>query len=125
MVRGRGRCVMSSVVVIGGTSGLGREIAAHYAARGREVVLSGRNPERAAKVAAEVGPGARGIGLDLARPHELAAALAEVGEVDRLVLAAIDRDPNSVAEYQVDRALYLVTLQLVRYTEVGHALPQR
>src|SRR5918992_1553219 len=32
-----------SVVVVGGTSGLGLEVARHYANQGREVVLSGRD----------------------------------------------------------------------------------
>ena len=39
-----------------------------------------------------MGGGAAGIALDLARPDDLAAALADVGPVDHLVLAAIARD---------------------------------
>ena len=62
-----------SVVVIGGTSGLGREVAAHYAAAGRDVVLTGRDADRAAAVAAEIGAGVRGSPLDLARPESIAA----------------------------------------------------
>jgi NAD(P)-dependent dehydrogenase (short-subunit alcohol dehydrogenase family) len=116
---------MGSVVIIGGTSGLGREVAKHYADSGREVVLSGRNPRRAAAAAEELGGKTAGVGLDLARPHEIAGALGDVGPVDHLVLAAIDRDHNSVAEYSVDRALYLVTLKLVGYTEVVHAVAGR
>ncbi|HEU4424993.1 MAG TPA: SDR family oxidoreductase [Pilimelia sp.] len=116
---------MGSVVVIGGTSGLGREVAKHYADSGHEVVLSGRNPRRAATVAEGLGGKVTGVGLDLARPHDIAGALADAGPVDHLVLAAIDRDHNSVAEYSVDRALYLVTLKLVGYTEVIHALRPR
>jgi NAD(P)-dependent dehydrogenase (short-subunit alcohol dehydrogenase family) len=116
---------MGSVVVVGGTAGLGREIAKHYVDQGRDVVLSGRDPDRAAKVAAELGGSARGVALDLARPHEIAAGLADVGTVDRLVLAAIERDQNTAADYDIGRALYLVTLKLVGYTEVVHALHAR
>src|SRR6266700_2552490 len=36
-----------AVVVIGGTSGLGREVACFYAGQGREVVVSGRAVELA------------------------------------------------------------------------------
>ena len=51
-------------VVIGGTSGIGLEVARDRAARGDEVVLTGRDRERAAEVAESVegdvaGPGAR------------------------------------------------------------------
>ena len=51
----------ASVVVIGGTSGIGREIARFYAERGHDVVLSGRDAERARAVAAEFGGRVTGI----------------------------------------------------------------
>ena len=44
------------------------------------------------------------------------------GTVDRLALAALDRDLNSVADYDVAKAIRLVTLKLVGYTETVHAL---
>jgi NAD(P)-dependent dehydrogenase (short-subunit alcohol dehydrogenase family) len=113
------------VVVIGGTAGLGLEIVKHYAGQGREVVLSGRGAERAKEVAASVGGEVRSVALDLARPHQIAEALADVGPVEHLVLAAIDRDHNTVADYQIARAEYLVTLKLIGYTEVVHALLPR
>jgi NAD(P)-dependent dehydrogenase (short-subunit alcohol dehydrogenase family) len=114
---------MSAVVVIGGTSGLGRAVAEHYAGQGAEVVLSGRDPDRTKAVAAEVG--AHGVALDLERPDDLAAALADVGEVRHLVLAAIDRDENKVKEYDIAQAMKLVTLKLVGYTEAIHTLLPR
>jgi NAD(P)-dependent dehydrogenase (short-subunit alcohol dehydrogenase family) len=55
----------------------------------------------------------------------VAGALASVGEVDRLVVSAIERDQNSVADYDVDRATRLAVLKLVGYTEVIHALLPR
>ena len=114
-----------AVVVIGGTAGIGREIAKSYADHGRDVVLTGRDAERAAKIAAEIGGGAQGLALDLARPDTVAAALADVGPVGHLVLAAIDRDNNTAAEYDLSQAVHLVTLKLVGYTEVVHALLPR
>jgi NAD(P)-dependent dehydrogenase (short-subunit alcohol dehydrogenase family) len=109
-------------VVIGGTSGLGLEVARHRAGNGDEVVLTGRDPTRVKEVAASVGKSARGIPLELAEPHAIGAALAEVGPVDRLVLAAIDRDANSIADYDIDRATRLATIKLIGYAEVIHAL---
>ena len=64
----------------------------------------------------------RGIGFDLAAPHTIGAALADVGPVDHLVLAAIERDTNKVQDYDIESALRLVTLKLVGYTEVIHTL---
>jgi NAD(P)-dependent dehydrogenase (short-subunit alcohol dehydrogenase family) len=114
-----------SVVVVGGTSGIGREVARFYADQGNEVVLSSRDAGRAQAVAAEIGGHTTGIALELARPEEIAAALAGVGRVDHLVIAAIDRDENTVRDYDLKRATYLVTLKLLGYTEVVHTLLPR
>jgi NAD(P)-dependent dehydrogenase (short-subunit alcohol dehydrogenase family) len=112
-------------VVIGGTSGIGLEVARTRAERGDGVVLTGRDAGRAAEVAATVGASVSGIALGLNDPHGLAGALADVGEVDRLVVAAIERDQNTVADYDLDRATRLAVLKLVGYTEVIHALLPR
>ena len=114
-----------SVVVVGGTRGLGRELAQFYADRGRDVVITGRDATGAAACAAEIGGSTRCVGLDLAEPQTIAERLAEVGDVEHLVLAAIERDTNSVKEYDVAAALRLVTLKIVGYTEVIHALLPR
>ena len=113
------------VVVVGGTSGLGLEVARHYAERGREVVLSGRDQQRAAAVAADLGGKASGIALDLARPAELADRLAGVGRVGHLVLAAIERDDNRVREFDLEGATRLAILKLVGYAEAVHVLAPR
>jgi NAD(P)-dependent dehydrogenase (short-subunit alcohol dehydrogenase family) len=111
-----------SVVIVGGTQGLGRELAQVYADEGRDVVVTGRDQARAETAAAEIGGSTRGIGFDLATPHTIAERLGAVGDVDYVVLAAIERDTNSVADYDIGGALRLVTLKLVGYTEVIHAL---
>jgi NAD(P)-dependent dehydrogenase (short-subunit alcohol dehydrogenase family) len=114
-----------NVVVVGGTQGLGRELAQSYADEGRDVVVTGRDSGRAEAAAKEIGGNASGAGFDLAEPHTIAERLADVGDVDHLVLAAIERDTNSVKEYDIAGALRLVTLKLVGYTEVVHALGPR
>jgi NAD(P)-dependent dehydrogenase (short-subunit alcohol dehydrogenase family) len=122
---GSAQVAEGSVVIVGGTQGVGREIAAEFARRGREVVLTGRDEERARAVAGEIGGGARGIALDLSAPGEIAARLDGIGPVAHLVLAAMDRDANTVREYDHERALGLVTLKLVGFTEVVHRLRPR
>jgi NAD(P)-dependent dehydrogenase (short-subunit alcohol dehydrogenase family) len=116
---------MSSVLVVGGTGGIGLEIARHYADHGHRVTLTGRDPSRAEAAATEVGGDTTGLGLDLAAPKEIGLALAGIESVDGLVLAAIERDVNTVSDYDIDRALRLVTLKLVGYTEVVHAVRSR
>jgi NAD(P)-dependent dehydrogenase (short-subunit alcohol dehydrogenase family) len=117
--------IEGSVVVIGGTQGLGKGVAQHYADAGRDVVISGRDEARAKEVAGELGGATTGIAVDLSKPKEIAPALEGIGDVSRLVLAGVHRDLNTMREYDVDEALALVTLKLVGYNEVVHALLDR
>jgi NAD(P)-dependent dehydrogenase (short-subunit alcohol dehydrogenase family) len=114
-----------NVVIIGGSSGIGLELARRYAGLGRRVVLTSRNPDRASRAADEVGGATTGIALDLTEPETIGGALAEVGQVDHLVLAAVERDQNTVKGFDIDRAVQTVTLKLVGYTEVIHVLSDR
>jgi NAD(P)-dependent dehydrogenase (short-subunit alcohol dehydrogenase family) len=114
-----------AVVIVGGTRAIGRELARHYVEAGREVVITGKDPANAAAVAAALGRRARAVTFDLSQPHSIAPALADIGPVRYLVLAAIDRDANHVEHYSIERAIHLVTLKLVGYTEVVHTLRTR
>lgn len=113
------------VVVIGGNRGIGREIAKHYADAGDEVVLTCTDAARAEQAASEIRGRTRGLALDLTEPEHIGPALESVGPVKHLVIAAIDRDDNRVAEYSIERARHLITLKLIGYTEVVHALLDR
>jgi NAD(P)-dependent dehydrogenase (short-subunit alcohol dehydrogenase family) len=114
-----------TVLIVGGTGGIGRELAAHYIDRGREVIITGRDPANAEAVASELGDKASGLGFDLAEPESIASALKDVGDVDKLVMSAIARDNNPVREYDVESARYLATMKVVGYTEVIHTLLDR
>jgi NAD(P)-dependent dehydrogenase (short-subunit alcohol dehydrogenase family) len=112
-------------LIVGGTSGLGRRLAEGLAGQGDQVAITGRDAGRAESVAAEIDGDVRGIGLDLTEPRAIATALDGVERVGHVVLAAVDRDSNTVEDYDVDGALRLATLKLVGYTEVLHCLHGR
>ena len=112
-------------MIVGGTAGIGRRLAETYAARGRDVVVTGRDAGRAASVAAEIGERASSAGFDLAEPEAIADGLRAVGPVGHLVLAALDRDENAIRDYDLEKAVRLVTLKLVGYTAVVHTLLDR
>ena len=114
-----------SVVVVGGTGGIGREIARHYFDQGRRVVVTGRDASRAAEIAAGIGDGVTGLGFDLSDPHAIADALTDVGPVAYLVLVGIARDNNPLHDYTIEDAVALATMKLVGYTAVVHALMDR
>src|SRR5215471_4040049 len=108
----------ATLLVVGGTSGIGLEIASRAAQRGERVFLTGRDDARTKLIADEIG--ATGLALDLSRPAEVADRLAVVDAVDHVVVAAIERDQNNCAEYDLAGALYLASLK-----RVGHSFPTR
>ena len=114
-----------AVVVVGGTRGIGKELARSYAETGRETILTGRSASKAEAVAAEIGGSARGIALDLAKPKTIRNRLASVGPVKYLALVAIQRDENTIRDFNIDHAIALVTLKLVGFAEVVHVLLDR
>jgi NAD(P)-dependent dehydrogenase (short-subunit alcohol dehydrogenase family) len=114
-----------AVVVVGGTRAIGLEIARHYVDAGETVVLSGQDADNIDTAVTELGGRATGVRFDLAEPATIASALAQIGPVRRLALVAIDRDQNSIADYDIAKAIRLVTLKLVGYTEVVHTLRDR
>jgi NAD(P)-dependent dehydrogenase (short-subunit alcohol dehydrogenase family) len=112
-------------VIVGGSSGIGFAVAEALAARGERIVLISRDAGRAETAARKIGGDAIGLAFDLAEPHTIAAKLAGVGPVDHLVIPAVERDRNSVKDYDVGRAIRLATIKLVGYVEVIHALLPR
>jgi NAD(P)-dependent dehydrogenase (short-subunit alcohol dehydrogenase family) len=114
-----------TLVVVGGTSGIGLELARKAAARGEHVVITGRDADRAAGVAEGIDGDVRGLATDLTRPETLADALADIESVDGIVLSAVARDDNNIADYDIAGATRLVTMKLVGYTEVIHTLLPR
>jgi 3-oxoacyl-[acyl-carrier protein] reductase len=66
-----------AVLVTGGANGIGRAIAARFAAAGEKVVITGRNAERLDQVAGELG--VRGVVCDGTVPAQVAALAGELG----------------------------------------------
>lgn len=116
---------MKTSVIVGGTSGLGRAIAQRFADRGDRVVITGRTLSRAQEIATGIGGSTRGLALDLSRPETIASALAEVTEVDNLVITAIEQANNSIKTFDIELAVRVVTVKLVGYTEVVRSLHPR
>ncbi len=114
-----------TVVVVGGTCELGKDLAKHYADKGHHVVVTSRESGRAQAAAKEIGGDCVGIAVDLSKPHAIASALSGVNNVLHLALVALHRDENKVRDYNIDEAIKLVTLKLVGYTECVHVLSSK
>jgi NAD(P)-dependent dehydrogenase (short-subunit alcohol dehydrogenase family) len=72
------------VLVVGGTSGIGRAVAARCRAAGARVTVAARTPERLQAVARELGVEA--LEVDITHALDVERLCASVGEVDHLVL---------------------------------------
>lgn len=79
----------STVVIIGGTSGIGLATAHAAAAAGAEVVIVGRDEQRLQAARSAV-PGSRGIRADMTDRPSLDALFAEVGALDHLLITAAE-----------------------------------
>jgi NAD(P)-dependent dehydrogenase (short-subunit alcohol dehydrogenase family) len=112
----------NGAIIVGGTQGIGLMLAEIMAARGDQVTIAGRDQERAEAAARKIGPNVKGIAVDLTKPHGIAKSLADVGSVRHVVLSAIHRDLNTARDYDIDKAISLVTLKLVGYTAAINAL---
>jgi NAD(P)-dependent dehydrogenase (short-subunit alcohol dehydrogenase family) len=116
---------VTDVLIVGGTSGIGLDIARAYAGRGARVGIAGRDASRCGAIAATIDGSAYGLRLDVADPHSVGEGLRDIEVIDRLVITAVERDLNSIKDYDIDSATRLATMKLVGYTTVVHHLVDR
>jgi len=99
-----------SVLILGGSSGIGLACARSFAAAGAQLRIVGRDPARGADAAAGLGPGAAFLRADCAEPAEVermvAEAAAGMGRIDTLVC--------SVGGTRLPQLLHLQSLEDIR-----------
>lgn len=119
------RSTQQHVVVIGGTKGLGLEIARAFAERGDRVTVAGRHREVAEREAAALGETAAYGLCDLTDWASLERLFAGLEPIDHLVLAALDRDHNEIASFRPDDSAKTSLMKNVGYAaSVHYALPK-
>jgi NAD(P)-dependent dehydrogenase (short-subunit alcohol dehydrogenase family) len=79
-----------SIVVLGGTSGIGLATARAAAAKGAVVTVTSRSAERLARAARELGQNIRGEAANLESEAETKAVFERLGALDHLVYTAGD-----------------------------------
>ena len=94
-----------TVVVIGGSAGIGLETARLARAEGADVILTGRNPDRLEQAAAEIG--ARGTAaFDVTDPAALAGFFAGLpGQIDHVMVTGPGPYYAALPDMDHDRAL--------------------
>ena len=94
------------VVVTGGSRGIGRAVAARFAADGDDVVITGRHEERLAKVAAEIG--ARAQRCDATVAADVEALAHTVGDRLDVLVNMAGENPDTYDPLPLDAPLEAV-----------------
>jgi len=98
-------------LVVGASSGIGREVAVQLGAGGARVVVAARRAERLEEIVAEIGGDAAGVVCDVRDPAQcdavVAAAVEHLGGLDAVVYATA-----------VDPLVRLIDTDLERWREV-------
>src|ERR1700746_175677 len=75
-----------TVVILGGSSGMGLATAKAAQADGAKVVVTGRSRDKLQSAEAELGKGARVLALDIADEHGMHKLFEELGRVDHIFI---------------------------------------
>lgn len=108
----------SKILITGATSGLGREMALQLAARGDQVLATGRREDRLAELESQDGITARS--LDLSSPTNIQEFCSEIDPLSGLILNAgiTFADPFMSGDFEIDAALIQTNvssnIQLIR-----------
>lgn len=100
--------------MVGGGSGMGRALAAALYADGAEVTIAGRTPARLDAVAREL-PGVRTVTADVTRESDVERMVAAAGELDHVVVTAVDATGvyRPVADLDVAEAGRVLATKLI------------
>ena len=97
------KLINQTVVVVGGSSGIGLATAKAAQAEGASVVIVGRSQERLNHAQAEISSGTRSIQADVEEEASVEAAFAEIGQFDHLFISAQDAATAPLSETTKDK----------------------
>lgn len=110
--------------IIGGSSGIGADLARAYAARGAEVIVSARGIGPLEAIAREIN--GRALPCDVGDRDSLKAAcdvIAQTGPLDRIVHLAALYDPGLIRDLDPARAAQLVQVNLMGAFHIAQLTP--
>lgn len=92
-----------TLVIVGGSSGIGLATAKAAHAQGASVMVVGRSRERLDQAIAEIGSGVRGVLADVEDEASVEAAFTEIGQFDHLFISAQDAATATLSETTKDK----------------------
>jgi NADP-dependent 3-hydroxy acid dehydrogenase YdfG len=111
--------------LVGASEGLGQALAERLSAAGAEVILSARNADRLAEVAAGLPGRALAVPVDVADSASVRAAAAAAGSLDGVVFLAGVYGPMTAQDWNPDQAEAMCDVNLTGCVRViGAVLPE-
>lgn len=109
--------------LIGASEGLGRALAQRMAERGTALILSARQADKLAELAATL-PGARALAMDVTDPQSVSAAAEQAGAVDGVIYLSGAYWPMRAQDWDTERVLAMLDVNLNGAVRVlGAVLP--
>ncbi len=115
----------SRIWIIGASAGIGASLSRALSRRGAQLILSARDGEALAELAADCGD-AQAEPLDLAQPETLAAAVQRIAlqkPLDAVICTAALYDPGRVADIDPVRAEAMVRVNILGMFDVARLCP--
>ena len=110
--------------IVGASEGLGEALARKMSSAGAHLILSARNAERLGALAASLPGQASVVPMDIADDASVAAAAAQAGEVDGIVLLAGVYWPMPATEWNAEQAVAMADVNFTGFVRVlGHVVP--
>ena len=111
--------------LVGASDGLGAALAERLSKAGAELILSARSADSLAKVAAGLPGRAQVLPMDIADDDSVAAASAQAGKVDGVVLLAGVYWPFGAREWNAQQATAMADVNFTGFVRVlGQVVPQ-
>lgn len=96
-----------NIIIIGGTSGIGRELARLYVARGAAVTITGRRKHLLDEIQKQLGPTCTGKYMDISDDAQARKCFADIVEnidpVDIVILSAAVGELNPENDWQIEK----------------------
>lgn len=92
-----------TVVIVGGSSGIGFATAKAAHAQGASVILVGRSFDRLQQASAAIGSQVREVQTDIEDESSVEAAFGKIGRFNHLFISAQDATTSSLAETTKDK----------------------
>lgn len=110
--------------IVGASEGLGEALARKMSSAGAHLILSARSEARLSALAASLPGQATVLPMDIADDASVAAAAAQAGEVDGIVLLAGVYWPMPATDWNADQAVAMADVNFTGFLRVlGHVVP--